>query len=161
MTKNWSMRKRGQRSSWNLFFSNCTVGHWYLLNPFLYSIQQLMLSLEQTEIANAPGCGSDGEGYVSNHRNLSIFTSTTLISNCVFTLAMAALRSALCCPGLCPFPLLCPLRLHSSLLPGKHACTGGRERGRERERKKRRLRGRPKTAEGKEHWERRSFHIKS
>lgn len=88
-----------------------------------------MLSSEQIERVYAPGCESDGEGYVSNHPNLSIFTFTAPISLTVclpwqrlFSDQLGvALASAL-------FPLLCPLRLHSCLLPATQACTSGRDR---------------------------------
>lgn len=118
-----------------------------------------MLSSEQIERVYAPGCESDGEGYVSNHPNLSIFTFTAPISLTVclpwqrlFSDQLGvALASAL-------FPLLCPLRLYSCLLPATQACTSGRDRDRKtsgwRERGERE---RAKRAEGKEHRGRKSF----
>lgn len=45
-----------------------------------FFFQPVKLSSEHIEIVNAPGCESDGEGYVSNHCNLSIFTFTAPMS---------------------------------------------------------------------------------
>lgn len=73
-------------------------------------------------------------GIVSNHRNLSIFTFTSPIALTV-CLPWQRLFSDQLCADLAsaPFPLLCPLRLHSCLLPAKQACTSSREEEREKE----------------------------
>lgn len=51
-----------------------------ILSFSLIPFQSAILSSAQIKLVKAPGCESDGEGYMSNHHNLSIFTSTAPIS---------------------------------------------------------------------------------
>lgn len=133
---------------------SATVGYWYsIFPPFLYFIQPAMLSSEQTGIANAPGCESDGEGYMSKHYNLSIFTSTSLISLTV-CLPWQWLFSDQICVALASAPSL--YSAHSGCIPS--CCQPNRPvQVAQRHRGRREWRRRPKTAKGKEHMGRRSF----
>lgn len=85
-----------------------------------------------------------GRDTMSKHRNLFIFTFTSL---CVLTLAVAVLGSALHFPGLCPFPSTLPTQV--TLLPAarRQAWIGGVLDGE----------GGQKTVEGKHHPGRETF----
>lgn len=89
-----------------------------------------------------------GRDTMSNHRNLFIFTFTSL---CVLTLAVAVLGSALHFPALCPFPLH---SAHSGYTPACRPPTGldRRQRGSVLDGE-----GGQKTAEGKQHPGRETF----